>query len=91
MSGIAILVFLVHCTGGVFICETMPTDQMRFASMDNCQSELAELLSKKNGSKGAGVWMGKCVYRLTSSDPRRTRRDRIFDGSRVLKTARSMR
>ena len=88
MSGITVLVFLVHCTVDVLVCETVPTDRMRYASMETCRSELTRLLTDKRKAKGTDVWMGKCVYRLASADPRRTRRAIASRETRVQKFAR---
>lgn len=89
MSSITVAVFLVHCAADVLVCDTVQSERMRYSSMENCQSEVAQLLSERNRTEDSGLWMGKCVYRLSSADPRRTRRDLASDGSRVLKSARN--
>ena len=86
MGGIKVMVFLVHCTADLLICDTVPVERMRYASMETCKAEVARLLSRKRELAGTTVWMGKCVYRLSSPDPRRARRDENFNGSRFLKT-----
>ena len=88
MNSVIVMVFLVHCTAGVLDCDTIPTDQLRYSSIDDCRGDLAQLLSNKNSmAKGGDVWMGKCVYRMASTDPRRSFRHSVFaSGSPALKT-----
>lgn len=73
MKGIIILIFLVHCSNGVFNCETIPIDNTQFTSMETCKSKLRHVLATKSKiSSQDEKWMGKCVYRINKVDLRET-------------------
>lgn len=87
MNSIGIVVFLVRCTADLVVCATAPSEHLRYASMDACRAEVAQLVSGRNSGQDDGVWMGKCLYRLAEADSRRTRRDRAFAHNGLIRTA----
>lgn len=86
MSSIAIYLFLVSCTPDLLVCETKPAEHMQYASMETCEEDVSQLLSRIGNVEGPDVWMAKCAYGMTSSDPRRVHRHRVFD-KRPVRTA----
>lgn len=71
MEGVNIVVFLVQCTAGLLICDTVPTHNLRFNDPETCRSVAATLIAARRNSTDSGVWMADCRYRLADPDPRR--------------------
>lgn len=73
MDGINIVVFLVRCTSGLLLCDTAPTDHMRFEDMKMCRGTATTLIAAKRDTNDPGVWMAKCRYQLATPDGRHDR------------------
>jgi hypothetical protein len=71
MDGVNIVVFLVHCTAGLLLCDTLPSDNLRFNDPETCRSAAATLIAARRDPTDSGVWMADCRYRLAGPDPRR--------------------
>lgn len=68
MEGINVVIFLVHCATNLLLCDTVPTEHLRFGDMETCRSEALELVAEKQNLPGAQVWMAKCRYQLAAPD-----------------------
>lgn len=66
MSGIHVAVFLVRCAQNLLICDDLYTEDLHFASMDQCRSELPQLIEEEDRPRS--VVMGKCRYLLVEPD-----------------------
>jgi hypothetical protein len=73
MDGVVVVVFLVRCATNLLLCDTVPTEHLRFDDMETCRSEASRLLEKRRRQSGSAVWMAKCRYQLASPDSRRVR------------------
>lgn len=68
MEGINVVIFLVHCATNLLLCDTVPTEHLRFDDMETCRSEASELVAERQNFPGAQVWMANCRYQLATPD-----------------------
>ncbi|MEM7225881.1 MAG: hypothetical protein AAF495_23085 [Pseudomonadota bacterium] len=69
MNGIQVVLYLVRCSQSLLLCEDLPSDHLRFSSMDVCQAEIASVTREtKLGSARGAVVMAKCRYLLIEPD-----------------------
>lgn len=73
MDGINVVIFLVHCTTGLLLCDTVPTDHLRFSDVETCRGAASALITARRDLRGSEIWMANCRYQLAAPDPRRTR------------------
>ena len=72
MGGVQIVIFLVRCGEGLLLCQDLPSEHLRFSSMDSCQAKLSAVIEEAAApGANAPVVMGKCRYQLAETDRRR--------------------
>jgi hypothetical protein len=92
MDGVVAVVFLVRCATSLLLCDTVPTEHLRFDDMERCRGAASRLLEKRRRLSGSEVWMAKCRYQLASPDSRpRSRHAQTAPGSSIDVTERAPR
>lgn len=72
MSGIPIVVFLVHCNQSLLLCNDIDTRHLAFADIAVCRAALTRIVEDYQRRLGdRPVVMGKCQYRLLEPAPDR--------------------
>jgi hypothetical protein len=91
MDGVVVVVFLVRCATNLLLCDTVPTEHLRFDDMEACRSEASRLLENGRRLSSSEVWMAKCRYQLASSDLQRHWQPQTALGSSIDVTERAAR
>jgi hypothetical protein len=71
MSGIHVAVFMVRCAQNLLICDDLYTENLHFASIEDCRHELPQLIEKADTPRS--VVMARCRYLLVEPDQPRWR------------------
>lgn len=66
MSGLHVVAFMVRCAQNLLICDDLYTGHLQFASVEQCRSELPQLIEEADTPQS--VVMGKCRYLLVEPE-----------------------
>jgi hypothetical protein len=46
MNGIQVVIFLVRCSEGLLLCEDLPSEHLRFSSIDICHASISSVIEE---------------------------------------------